>query len=784
MDWTILTTFKIVDSTRSNSSRELSAIFFADIVGYTAMMERDEEMALALLNKYQNTLKEKLDIYQGKLIKNYGDGSLCLFGSVLNALKCAEDVQIKLNNDPKVPLRIGLHLGDVTHIEGDAYSSDINLASRIESLGIPGSVLCSHDFYEKVKNQKEFRFSTLGKFHFKNVSLEQEVYALANDGMVIPSREEISGKIEQKKDKIPIKWIVATSLLILAGIFGYLNLGKSSNPLSKEVREKRIAILEFQNQTMDPDMGVYGSMIADWLTKGLMETGEANIINSSNIQEQIEKSNPGQSPNPDFATLTGVDIIVEGRYYISEANIFIVAHFIDVNTGKILHFVQIDADRGKYMDLLKEVSDEITSYWAVKDDVQLSLSPPDFEAYTEWIEGEQIYTTSAIDAIEKYENAFLKDTSFYPPLFRLFSLYSNTGNSERMEEIFNYLQERKSSFTKYEKLEFEQKKYFLENNYLAGARVSEQKYYMDPSDYKANYNAGFLNALSRNYDKALEILNHFDHRYLKDVGLQKEWRLSVMAHAHFQKGEYEKVIQLARDNPEAKYFTPYVAHQLMSLVRLDSLEALDKAFEKYSIEGTREPSGQLTPHNQLLILICCELLITGKTQQLLQYSDKLEEWMANNKIEEFPHTIPDIFNNLPFREEEVRGYISFFRKDYQDAIAHWRAESIPDSNWPDKLERASRLGVSHAYSNDIDRAMDQINYINELKVEDRNLEYSRDYYKARVYAALDRKSEAISLIREASNNGFIFFRPYVMERDPFLTPIISDNDFLEIVAPK
>ncbi len=772
-----------MDSSKSNTSRELSAIFFADIVGYTSMMEQDEQMALSLLNRYQKVLKENLNEYHGSLIKNYGDGSLCLFNSVLNAVKCAESIQLEFKRDLQIPLRIGLHLGDVTHIKGDVYSNDINIASRIESLGVAGSVLTSSEFYNKIKNQKGLEFKSLGKYLFKNVKKEMEIMALANEGMTIPRKEQISGKIEPKGSKVPIKWIVGTVFLILAGVIGYINLGRSVSPLSEEVKEKRIAVLNFQNQTMDPDMGVYGSMISDWITRGLMETGAANIINAANIREEIANANLGQAPNPAFSSATGVDIILEGRYYLAEANLFIVANFIDVNSGKILHFVQLDAARDDYMQLLKEITDELMSYWIVKDDVQFSLSPPNYEAYKEWDEGEKLYTTNALEAITRYENAFLKDTSFYPPLFRLFSLYTNTGNTIKAEEIIDFLYERQSSFTKYEKLDFDQKRHLLENNYVQGAKASEEKYKMDPSDYKANYNAAYLYNLSRNYDKAIESLNDFDPRYVKDVGLQKEWRLSAEAHAYYQKGDYGRVHELAEENPDARYFTPYVVHHLMSLVRMDSLHSLDVAYDKYTRDGIYEPTGQATPHNQLLIVICIELYLADKTEYLNKYIRKLEEWLSNNEVPDFLHTRPDIFNNLPFREQEIQGYVSFFKNDYKNAIKHWEREAIPDSNWPDQMERASRLGVCYALIRDEAKANEEIQVIHGLLIDDRNASYTREYYKARIYSALGNKSQSLKLIKKAIENGFMFFRPFVMERDPFLKAIIKQPELFEFIKP-
>ena len=95
----------------STKKRKLRAILFADIVGYTAMMQSDEGKTMSRLKHYQQILQKEVVTFKGEIIKNYGDGSLCIFSSVLDAVLCAKSVQEQLQTAPKVPLRIGLHLG-------------------------------------------------------------------------------------------------------------------------------------------------------------------------------------------------------------------------------------------------------------------------------------------------------------------------------------------------------------------------------------------------------------------------------------------------------------------------------------------------------------------------------------------------------------------------------------------------------------------------------------------------------------------------------------------------
>ena len=171
--------------------RRLNVIMFTDIVGYTAMMQHDERKAMQNVDRYKQVHQKWAGNFNGNIIKLYGDGSLTLFDSVLNAVKCAAEIQKELQIEPKVPIRIGIHIGEVIFTEDDIYGDGINLASRIQALGVEGSVLFSADVHDKIKNQPEFPGALLGKFKLKNVREEMNVYALGSPGLRVPTRSEM-----------------------------------------------------------------------------------------------------------------------------------------------------------------------------------------------------------------------------------------------------------------------------------------------------------------------------------------------------------------------------------------------------------------------------------------------------------------------------------------------------------------------------------------------------------------------------------------------------------------
>jgi len=129
---------------------------FADIAGYTAMMQQNEQNALSLLIRFKEVLEEITAKFEGRIIQYFGDGCLLTFDSSTNSVECAIALQTTFSETPLVPVRIGLHLGDVIFRNENLYGDGVNIASRIESLGIPGTILMSKPIRDHIKNKSDF----------------------------------------------------------------------------------------------------------------------------------------------------------------------------------------------------------------------------------------------------------------------------------------------------------------------------------------------------------------------------------------------------------------------------------------------------------------------------------------------------------------------------------------------------------------------------------------------------------------------------------------------------
>ncbi|HLX32434.1 MAG TPA: tetratricopeptide repeat protein [Gaiellaceae bacterium] len=175
--------------------RRLLAVMFTDMVGYTALMQADEGRAVEKRDLYVDALERQHDDAGGTIVQRLGDGSLSTFPSALAAVGAAVAMQRELA-PAGVPVRIGIHVGDVI-VEPERLTGDaVNVAARVESFAVPGSVLLSDTAYEQIKNQPGVEVAALGSFRLKNVGRPVDLYAAAGSGLVVPDRETLAGKGE------------------------------------------------------------------------------------------------------------------------------------------------------------------------------------------------------------------------------------------------------------------------------------------------------------------------------------------------------------------------------------------------------------------------------------------------------------------------------------------------------------------------------------------------------------------------------------------------------------
>src|SRR5436190_13383637 len=172
-------------ASEQSEQRKLAAIMFTDMVGYSTLAQRDDKLALDLLEEHRELLREIFPRFNGTEIKTIGDAFLFEFHSALEAAQCAIEIQRMLSkrnhdvpSERRIEVRIGVHIGDVVHRGGDVYGDGVNIASRIEPLAGAGGICVSMDVERQIRNALEARFEKLAPTELKNISVAMDLFRI------------------------------------------------------------------------------------------------------------------------------------------------------------------------------------------------------------------------------------------------------------------------------------------------------------------------------------------------------------------------------------------------------------------------------------------------------------------------------------------------------------------------------------------------------------------------------------------------------------------------------
>jgi len=329
---------------------------FADIVGYTDLMQRDEASAMEKLDQFKSSLERKIPEHKGEIIQYFGDGCLAIFSSTLDAISCARKLQEHWGQTDNLPVRIGLHLGDVIRKDDNVYGDSVNIASRIESMGIPNSILLSESVRNSIKNQPELNFQLLGKYEFKNVSEPIAVYALDVDKLEIPDPSAVTGKLAQKgkKPTRPMRSLALATLALIAIVaIGYFILQPKA--VTAQEIDPSIAVLPFINLSQDTDR--------DYLSAGF--TSEVNYqlskIESLSVvpQTMTRQLTNQQKSSSDIAEELNVNYILEGTIQSSGERTRLITELTRMTDNKLIWSEEFDLDEINLIDAQIQVSSGI-----------------------------------------------------------------------------------------------------------------------------------------------------------------------------------------------------------------------------------------------------------------------------------------------------------------------------------------------------------------------------------------------------------------------------------------
>ncbi len=303
-------------------SRQLAAIMFTDIVGYTALMGEDEQKAFDLLRKNRHIQQSLIKQFNGIWIKEIGDGVLASFPTVTDAVRCATSIQQSCTNIPDLKLRIGIHLGEVVFENNDVFGDGVNIASRLQALAPIGGIWVSESVHKNVSNKKGIETKFIREEFLKNVKEKVHIYEVNIENF---DREHINNSFADQKTS-------------------NINL------------EKSIAVLPFVNMSNDPDQEYFSDGITEEILNSLTHLKELRVAGRTSSfhfkGKNIDVRKIGQKLN--------VQTVLEGSIRKQGTRLRITVQLINVQDGYHLWSERYDR--------------ELDDIFAVQDEIALAIT--------------------------------------------------------------------------------------------------------------------------------------------------------------------------------------------------------------------------------------------------------------------------------------------------------------------------------------------------------------------------------------------------------------------------
>lgn len=423
--------------------RRLSAIMFTDMVGYSALTQKNEALALDLLEEHRKILRPFFDKHDGREIETAGDSFFVEFNSAVEATNCAIEIQAALNDrnidaprERNILLRIGLHIGDVVYMDNHVHGDGVNIAARMEPLANPGGICVSEDVARQIRNKVQYPVLKLGKERLKNIAMPMDIYCIKLPWLKPDQRLK---KFFAGKHTTAFGFVLL-SIFILVGLFFFLKYYKGKD---ESYSKYRLAVLPLSNISKNVQDEYFADGMTEELISSLSKIGGLHVIARTSIM-QYKDLDKGIS---EIGKELMVGTILEGSVRKFENKARITVQLIDVSTQA--HIWSQDYDR-ELKDIFKiqseiaqNVADELKVRLISSEKEQLGKSVTENPiAFQEYLIGKHYLNSKTSASIRKalihFEKSIENDPGFALPYANLaycYTLFGVAGYGNTSREV-------------------------------------------------------------------------------------------------------------------------------------------------------------------------------------------------------------------------------------------------------------------------------------------------------------------------------------------------------------
>jgi adenylate cyclase len=343
-----------------SEARKIAAILVSDVVGYSRLAGADEDRTLARLRALRSDLIDPtISVHHGRIVKRTGDGSVIEFRSVVDAVRCALEVQhamvernVGVTLDKRILFRIGIHLGDVVEeSDGDLMGDGVNIAARLESIAEPGAICLSEDAYRQVRGRLDLAVTDLGQTQLKNIAEPIRVYSLqvGVPAQAKPAMPTGPPAAKRRSALAPLAAGIAALLIMIAGSGWYFLAGGRSTPPG--AARLSIVVLPFTNLSNDPAQDYFADGVTENLTTELSRLHNSFVIARNTAFTFKGKNVDAKAIGKEL----GVRYVLEGSVQRDANRVRVNAQLIDAESGAHLWADRFDEDVADLFKLQDEV---------------------------------------------------------------------------------------------------------------------------------------------------------------------------------------------------------------------------------------------------------------------------------------------------------------------------------------------------------------------------------------------------------------------------------------------
>ncbi|MDZ4716819.1 MAG: tetratricopeptide repeat protein [Cytophagales bacterium] len=393
-------------------SRQLAAIMFTDIVGYTELMGKNEQKAFEILAKNRQLQKPIIEQFDGRWIKELGDGVMASFHTVSDAVKAAIKIQQESSASNDFQLRIGIHLGEVVFENDDVFGDGVNIASRIQALAPPGGIWISESVHNNVSNKTDIVTEFVKLENLKNVKDPVRIYQVKLEGVESPKPVISSTTSQTQKYRKPVLLLTGAVLILALGYFIYNHFQNKIN--GEEVIDRSIAVLPFVDMSAGKDQEYFSDGLSEELLNLLAKIPELKVIGRTSSFSFKGKNEDLRS----IAQKLGVAHLLEGSVRKDGNTIRVTAQLIKATDGSHLWSETYDRDLENVFKLQDEIAGAVVKQLKLKllevPSVNIS-GTGNIEAYNLILQGNYFYDKLDKDnvarAVDFYNQAIAIDST-------------------------------------------------------------------------------------------------------------------------------------------------------------------------------------------------------------------------------------------------------------------------------------------------------------------------------------------------------------------------------------